>query len=240
MSRPSWLVTQPDSPRRTTSTPCRSTRTAARCSASRPMRPTRCRIRSSSPWPSSAAFATRASCAPGSTRSRATSACAGCGPGTPCPPSRRLADLPTQTAEVGIATERAELTELVRAAIDGLNPRRAGRHRAEPGRRPRRRRTRRRARGVAQPRPRAAVAGPQPAGTIPRRADRGAHGAAGLFRVLEAMLTGWDGQMTVLMRKRISRHIDQCKVCGERKRRELTPFLVRGRNADRRAVSGVP
>ena len=33
-----------------------------------------------------------------------------------------VADLPTPTAEVGIATERAELAELVRAAIDGLNP----------------------------------------------------------------------------------------------------------------------
>src|SRR6266568_4832085 len=42
---------------------------------------------------------------------------------------------------------------------------------------------------------------------------------------LDAMLAGWDGQLTVLMRKRISRHIEQCEVCGERKRRELTPAL---------------
>ncbi len=34
--------------------------------------------------------------------------------------------------------------------------------------------------------------------------------------------------MTVLMRKRISRHIEQCEVCGERKRRELTPALFAG------------
>jgi RNA polymerase sigma factor (sigma-70 family) len=45
---------------------------------------------------------------------------------------------------------------------------------------------------------------------------------------LDALLAGWDGQMTVLMRKRISRHIDQCEVCGERKRRELTPALFAG------------
>ena len=32
------------------------------------------------------------------------------------------ADLPMQTAEVGVAAERAELAELVRAAIGGLNP----------------------------------------------------------------------------------------------------------------------
>src|ERR1700736_4142498 len=42
---------------------------------------------------------------------------------------------------------------------------------------------------------------------------------------LDAMLAGWDGQLTVLMRKRISRHIEQCEVCGERKRRELSSAL---------------
>jgi len=45
---------------------------------------------------------------------------------------------------------------------------------------------------------------------------------------LDAILAGWDGQMTVLMRKRISRHIDQCQTCGERKRRELRPALFAG------------
>jgi RNA polymerase sigma factor (sigma-70 family) len=45
---------------------------------------------------------------------------------------------------------------------------------------------------------------------------------------LDALLAGWDGQMTVLMRKRISRHIDQCEICGERKRRELSPALFAG------------
>ncbi|HLK73087.1 MAG TPA: sigma-70 family RNA polymerase sigma factor [Streptosporangiaceae bacterium] len=42
---------------------------------------------------------------------------------------------------------------------------------------------------------------------------------------LDALLTGWDGQLTALMRKRISRHIDQCQTCGDLKRRELTPAL---------------
>jgi hypothetical protein len=40
------------------------------------------------------------------------------------------------------------------------------------------------------------------------------------------MLTGWDGRMTVLMRKRISRHIEHCGTCGERKRRELSPAML--------------
>src|ERR1035438_5926807 len=45
---------------------------------------------------------------------------------------------------------------------------------------------------------------------------------------LAAMLSDWDGQLTVLMRKRISRHIEHCDICGERKRRELTPALFAG------------
>ena len=45
---------------------------------------------------------------------------------------------------------------------------------------------------------------------------------------LDALLAGWDGQLTVLMRKRVSRHIDTCEICGERKRRELSPALFAG------------
>ena len=45
---------------------------------------------------------------------------------------------------------------------------------------------------------------------------------------LDALLAGWDGQLTVLMRKRISRHIEQCEICGELKRRELSPALFAG------------
>ena len=45
---------------------------------------------------------------------------------------------------------------------------------------------------------------------------------------LDALLAGWDGQLTVLLRKRVSRHIEQCEICGERKRRELTPALFAG------------
>jgi RNA polymerase sigma factor (sigma-70 family) len=42
------------------------------------------------------------------------------------------------------------------------------------------------------------------------------------------LLAEWDGQMTVLMRKRVGRHIEQCAICGVRKRRELTPALFAG------------
>ncbi len=39
---------------------------------------------------------------------------------------------------------------------------------------------------------------------------------------LAGILEGWDGQLTVLLRKRIARHIRRCTVCGDRQRRELT------------------
>jgi len=45
---------------------------------------------------------------------------------------------------------------------------------------------------------------------------------------LDAMLQDWDGQLNVLMRKRINRHIERCPVCSERKKRELAPALLLG------------
>jgi RNA polymerase sigma factor (sigma-70 family) len=45
---------------------------------------------------------------------------------------------------------------------------------------------------------------------------------------LDEMLTDWDGELTVLMRKRINRHIERCPVCAERKRRELVPARLIG------------
>ena len=136
-------------------------------------------------------------------------------------------DLPTQTAEVGIATERAELQELVRAAIDGLNPGERdvielslvaeldGDELAD-------------ALGVSRNHAHAQL-------SRARSQLERSLGALIVARTgrpacpdLDAMLTGWDGQLTVLMRKRISRHIERCEVCGERKRRELTPALFAG------------
>jgi RNA polymerase sigma factor (sigma-70 family) len=38
---------------------------------------------------------------------------------------------------------------------------------------------------------------------------------------LDALLTGWDGVLTALWRKRIARHIEHCEACGGTKRREV-------------------
>lgn len=48
----------------------------------------------------------------------------------------------------------------------------------------------------------------------------------GSCEALDALLTGWDGGITALLRKRINRHIEQCEVCGERKKRELRPAML--------------
>jgi RNA polymerase sigma factor (sigma-70 family) len=43
---------------------------------------------------------------------------------------------------------------------------------------------------------------------------------------LDSLLGDWDGRLTALLRKRVSRHIDRCPVCSERRRRVLTPALL--------------
>ena len=55
-----------------------------------------------------------------------------------------------------------------------------------------------------------------------------ARSGRGDCEALGALLADWDGQLTVLMRKRINRHIERCPECTERKRRELAPALLLG------------
>jgi RNA polymerase sigma factor (sigma-70 family) len=55
-----------------------------------------------------------------------------------------------------------------------------------------------------------------------------ARSGRGDCEALGALLEDWDGQLNVLMRKRINRHIERCPACTERKRRELAPALLLG------------
>jgi RNA polymerase sigma factor (sigma-70 family) len=137
------------------------------------------------------------------------------------------ADVPAQAAEIGAETERVEVQQLVRAAIDGLNPGERdvielsliqeleNDELAD-------------ALGVSRNHAHALLSRARTqlerslGALIVARTGRAA------CSDLDAMLAGWDGQMTVLVRKRISRHIEQCEVCGERKRQELTPALFAG------------
>jgi RNA polymerase sigma factor (sigma-70 family) len=43
---------------------------------------------------------------------------------------------------------------------------------------------------------------------------------------LDRLLSGWDGELTVLLRKRLSRHIEHCDICSDRRQRELQPALL--------------
>ncbi|HEU5419520.1 MAG TPA: sigma-70 family RNA polymerase sigma factor [Streptosporangiaceae bacterium] len=43
---------------------------------------------------------------------------------------------------------------------------------------------------------------------------------------LDQMLSDWGGELTILLRKRVARHIDHCDICGSRKRRELSPAML--------------
>lgn len=45
---------------------------------------------------------------------------------------------------------------------------------------------------------------------------------------LATILEGWDGNFTVLMRKRVARHIESCPVCDDERRRRVTPAALLG------------
>ncbi len=132
-----------------------------------------------------------------------------------------------ESAEVSHQAEQAQLRELVRAAISGLSPadqeivqlsaryELQGTDLAD-------------VLGVSRHHPRALLA-------RARGQLSDALGALLLARAgrqscaaLDELLRDWDGTMTVLMRKRICGHIEGCDVCGQRKRLELRPAMLRG------------
>jgi RNA polymerase sigma factor (sigma-70 family) len=45
---------------------------------------------------------------------------------------------------------------------------------------------------------------------------------------LDAMLQDWDGALTVLVRKRVNRHVERCGVCSGRRHREVSPAMLLG------------
>ena len=125
------------------------------------------------------------------------------------------------------SAERAELRRLVRAALDGLNP--AEREVIELG-------LRHDLHGADL----AAVLGVprNQAHALASRARGQLEKALGALLVartgrracpeLDMLLDGWDGRLTLLARKRVSRHIDQCDVCTDRKRGALRPAALYG------------
>jgi RNA polymerase sigma factor (sigma-70 family) len=43
---------------------------------------------------------------------------------------------------------------------------------------------------------------------------------------LDALLAGWDGRFTPLLRKRVARHVDGCEICSERRRAAVSPLAL--------------
>jgi RNA polymerase sigma factor (sigma-70 family) len=43
---------------------------------------------------------------------------------------------------------------------------------------------------------------------------------------LDALLAGWDGKFSPLMRKRVARHVDSCDVCSDRRRIVVSPWAL--------------
>jgi len=137
----------------------------------------------------------------------------------------QAAEMTDMSAEAGAYAERAELRDLVRAAVAGLNP----------GDRDVIELSLRHELGGADL---ADALGVQPnqAYALQSRARAQLEGSLGALLVarsgrescpeLGAMLDGWDGRLTVLLRKRVSRHIERCEACGARKRRELNPAAL--------------
>jgi hypothetical protein len=59
---------------------------------------------------------------------------------------------------------------------------------------------------------------------VARHARRGPDGCP----ELGALLAGWDGKFTILMRKRVARHIESCPTCDDERRRRVTPAALLG------------
>ena len=129
-----------------------------------------------------------------------------------------------ETADVGEQAERAETRALLLAAVDGLNPAERdvviqmlyGLDVGEIAR----------VLGISR----------NHVHSLFSRARRQLEESVGVLLVarsgrqdcmaLNILLGGWNGQLTVLLRKQISRHISKCPVCGDRRRRELTPAML--------------
>ena len=60
---------------------------------------------------------------------------------------------------------------------------------------------------------------------------RGAQANPQACAELAAVLKGWDGQFTVLMRKRMARHIESCDTCEADQRRHVNPVALLGGSA---------
>ena len=144
--------------------------------------------------------------------------------------SEELPEMPSGEADMATLAARVELAELIREASNGLNDR---------------------DRVVLELAYRQGLDGPELAdalGVTPRNAntlverlrDTIARSLGALLMCRRAkadpercpelaeVLAQWDGQFTVLMRKRVARHIDGCAVCEDERARMVNPAALLG------------
>jgi RNA polymerase sigma factor (sigma-70 family) len=142
-------------------------------------------------------------------------------------PLNEAAEMIEDVADLGEDVEQAELRDLVWAALSGLNPGEREiielnlRHELDGADL---------ADALGVPR--------NQAHALASRARSQFEASLGVLLVarygqeycaeLATILDGWDGELTVLIRKRVNRHIDKCDICGERKREELSPAMLLG------------
>lgn len=144
--------------------------------------------------------------------------------------SEELPDMPSGEADLPTMAARTELADLIRQASGGLSDR---------------------DQVVLELAYRQGLDGPELAdalGVTPKNANtmverlrdtiarslgallvcRGAKADPDRCPELAAILDKWDGQFTVLMRKRVARHIDGCAVCEDERARMVTPAALLG------------
>jgi RNA polymerase sigma factor (sigma-70 family) len=142
-------------------------------------------------------------------------------------PFEAAEDVADDTADVTVGQDKADVRAQVRDAIDGLGP--ADREVLEL-----------RLHHDLSSGEIAAVLGisPRHASALLSRAQEQLEtslSALVLARVarrdcaaLDALLEGWDGRLTVLLRKRLNRHARACHVCSGRQRQEMVPSAFLG------------
>jgi RNA polymerase sigma factor (sigma-70 family) len=145
----------------------------------------------------------------------------------PAPELDGAPDVTGEVADVGEDAERAKLRALLRDAADGLNP--AEREVIEL-----------QLRQGLEPAEVAAVLGMSVghANSLLTRARNQLEACLGVLLAgragreecgrLASMLTGWDGRLTVPLRKRVGRHIERCPTCFTRRAFELRPAMLLG------------
>jgi RNA polymerase sigma factor (sigma-70 family) len=136
-------------------------------------------------------------------------------------------DVTDETADIGGGAERAELRALLREAVGGLNPAeqevvelqlRQGLDPAEVAD----------VLGISRNHAHALISRARDQLEICLGVLLVARSRRDECDALNTLLEGWDGQLTVLLRKRLNRHIERCPVCSDRRRTVLAPAMLLG------------